>query len=112
MFSGELEHEAVRIKSITLLPKKIPSRFWRLGIWRLNLAMTYFRMVEPTLSLALSSFTSEFGMGSGGSRSLLSPGNSDGCARTTLAKKSGKSNTYVSTSHSKMLERYMVKPHG
>ena len=40
------------------------------------LAMTYFRMVKTTLSLALSSFTSEFGMGSGGSRSLLSPGKS------------------------------------
>jgi hypothetical protein len=38
--------------------------------------MTYFRMVKTTLSLALSSFTSEFGMGSGGSRSLLSPGKS------------------------------------
>ena len=33
-------------------------------------------MVNPTLSSALSSFTSEFGMGSGGSYSLLSPGNS------------------------------------
>ena len=37
--------------------------------------MTYFRMVKSTLSSALSSFTSEFGMGSGGSYSLLSPGN-------------------------------------
>ncbi len=29
---------------------------------------------EPTLSSALNSFTSEFGMGSGGSRSLWPPG--------------------------------------
>jgi hypothetical protein len=35
--------------------------------------MTYFHMGTPTLSSALSSFTSEFEMGSGGSRSLLSP---------------------------------------
>ena len=46
------------------------------GVLRLNLAMTYFRMVEPTLSSALSGFTSEFEMDSGGSRTLLSPGNS------------------------------------
>jgi hypothetical protein len=38
--------------------------------------MSYFRMVNSTLSSALSSFTSEFGMGSGGSYSLLSPGKS------------------------------------
>gem|GEM_PF-5626091 len=46
------------------------------GVFGLNLAMTYFRMVEPTLSSALSGFTSEFEMDSGGSRTLLSPGNS------------------------------------
>ena len=46
------------------------------GVSGLNLAMTYFRMVEPTLSSALSGFTSEFEMDSGGSRTLLSPGNS------------------------------------
>lgn len=38
------------------------------------LAMTYSRMPNGTLPSALSSFTSEFGMGSGGSRLLLSPG--------------------------------------
>ena len=36
--------------------------------------MSYFRMGTPTLSSALSGFTSEFGMGSGGSHSLLPPG--------------------------------------
>ena len=35
--------------------------------------MTYFHMGEPTLSSAQFRFTSEFGMGSGGSRTLLSP---------------------------------------
>lgn len=34
--------------------------------------MTYFRMVYPTLSLALRRFTVLFGMGRGGSTSLLS----------------------------------------
>ena len=41
-----------------------------------SLAMTYFHMANATLSSARSSFTSEFGMGSGGSHSLWSPGNS------------------------------------
>ena len=38
--------------------------------------MTYFRMGTPTLSSAMTRFTSEFGMGSGGSMSLWPPGNS------------------------------------
>lgn len=37
--------------------------------------MTYFGMDKPTLSLALSGFTSEFEMGSGGTHLLKSPGN-------------------------------------
>jgi hypothetical protein len=36
--------------------------------------MSYFHMANATLSSALSVFTSEFGMGSGGTRSLWSPG--------------------------------------
>ena len=39
-----------------------------------RLAVSYFRMAAATLSSALSVFTSEFGMGSGGSRSLSPPG--------------------------------------
>ena len=35
--------------------------------------MSYFRMADATLSSALNGFTSEFEMGSGGSRSLSSP---------------------------------------
>ena len=41
----------------------------------LNLAMSYFHMGNPTLSSALTGFTSEFEKGSGGSQSLLSPEN-------------------------------------
>ena len=39
-----------------------------------SLAVTYFHMGTPTLSSALSSFTSEFEMGSGGSHLLMPPG--------------------------------------
>ncbi len=37
------------------------------------LAVTYFHMGNPTLSSAHSVFTSEFGMGSGGTRLLWPP---------------------------------------
>ena len=37
--------------------------------------MTYFHMGNPTLSSALDVFTTEFEMGSGGTRPLKSPGN-------------------------------------
>ena len=37
--------------------------------------MTYFHMGTPTLSSARSVFTTEFGMESGGTHLLLSPGN-------------------------------------
>ena len=40
-------------------------------IW--SLAMTYFHIAAATLSSALFRFTTEFGMGSGGSKTLLSP---------------------------------------
>ena len=39
-----------------------------------SLAVTYFHMGTPTLSSALSRFTSEFGMESGGTNSLWPPG--------------------------------------
>ena len=41
-----------------------------------SLAVPYFHMATATLSSALSGFTSEVGMGSGGTRSLLPPGKS------------------------------------
>ena len=40
----------------------------------ITLAVTYFRMGTPKLSSAMTRFTSEFGMGSGGSMSLWPPG--------------------------------------
>ncbi len=43
----------------------------------ISLAVTYFHMANATLSSALSVFTSEFEMESGGSHLLLPPGKSD-----------------------------------
>ena len=40
-------------------------------IW--SLAMSYFHIANATLSSALFRFTTEFGMGSGGSKTLLLP---------------------------------------
>ena len=44
------------------------------GLGTKSLAVPYFHMAKATLSSALSSFTSEFGMGSGGSHLLMPPG--------------------------------------
>ena len=55
--------------------KKTPDQFLIQGFGIKSLAMTYFRIGRSTLSSARSGFTSEFEMGSGGSRSLSSPGN-------------------------------------
>ena len=52
--------------------RKTPSRQAG-GFWVKTLAMTYSRM-RCTLPSARKRFTSEFGMGSGGSTQLLSPG--------------------------------------
>lgn len=49
---------------------KNPRRMKRRGFRVRTLAVTYFRMAAATLSSARSVFTSEFEMGSGGSRSL------------------------------------------
>ena len=54
--------------------KRKKARLFRIGlslIW--SLAMTYFHIAAATLSSALFRFTIEFGMGSGGSKTLLSP---------------------------------------
>ena len=46
-----------------------------IGVFRIkSLAVFYFHMSTLTLSSTLSGFTSEFGMGSGGSRLLWPPG--------------------------------------
>ena len=50
------------------------ARLFRVGlscIW--SLVMSYFHIANATLSSALFRFTTEFGMGSGGSKTLLSP---------------------------------------
>ena len=54
--------------------KKNPLLNKQKGIGNKILAMTYFRMVRTTLSLARSVFTAEFEMDSGGTHSLWSPG--------------------------------------
>ena len=51
------------------------------GLYVGSLVMSYFRMVYPTLSSAMTRFTVLFEMGRSGTRSLLSPSNS--CARSS-----------------------------
>jgi hypothetical protein len=53
--------------------KKTPVRILT-GVFNRSLTMTYSHMGTPTLPSALNRFTSEFGMGSGGSNSLWSSG--------------------------------------
>ena len=51
--------------------QKRPDRLRDRGVAHFkSLAMTYSRVSKPTLPSALDVFTSEFGMGSGGSRPL------------------------------------------
>ena len=52
--------------------KKPAALLQRVSLIR-SLAMSYFHMANATLSSALFRFTTEFGMGSGGSKTLLSP---------------------------------------
>ena len=67
-------------RNVTLSPRGIsrankkPLRRRAAGVSIKSLAVPYFRIGSPTLSSALSVFTSEFEMGSGGSRSLWPPG--------------------------------------
>ena len=57
-------------------PKKKPEvAMLQRAFQNISLAMTYSHMGPPTLPSALRRFTTEFGMGSGGSISLLSPSN-------------------------------------
>ena len=53
-------------------PKKSPAI--KLGFSNRSLTMTYSHMGTPTLPSAMLRFTSEFGMGSGGSKALWSSG--------------------------------------
>ena len=57
-----------------LYSRRKKARLFRIGlscIW--SLVMSYFHIANATLSSALFRFTTEFGMGSGGSKTLLSP---------------------------------------
>ena len=78
---------------------------------------------NPALPSALSVFTSEFGMGSGGSRSLWPPGKLVHVSRPARKRSAAKSKSFdvvasPKVTHSKgapaprMLGCYMVKPHG
>ena len=62
-----------------------------------SLAVTYFHMGTPTLSSALSRFTSEFGMGSGGTNSLWPPGISVALLTSTNVNKANmrKTSLYI-----------------
>jgi hypothetical protein len=55
--------------------KKKPVEKISTGFWKKSLAVSYFRMKKIILSSALSVFTTEFGMDSGGTHSLWPPGN-------------------------------------
>lgn len=57
------------------------------GFWIKIPAVSYFRMGNPKLSSALSSFTSEFGMVSGGAYLLWSPGKSVGLTSNSVNAK-------------------------
>ena len=68
--------------------------------------MTYSHMANATLPSAMCRFTSEFGMGSGGSNTLLSSGKPVGLAANLFAspalsfKRAGKANLDRSRIHS------------
>ena len=77
--------------------------------------MTYSRMGNATLPSAMQRFTSEFGMGSGGSAALLSSGKTVVCCAD---KDTSESVEKLSSAIASMvllvatLGCYMVKPHG
>ena len=83
--------------------------------------MSYFHITNATLSSALFRFTTEFGMGSGGSKTLLSPSKFGLIRSFEQINKSGiliSSKIYFSFLTSvryaviKRVWRCMVKPHG
>ncbi len=57
-----------------LLKRKTKSSVFRLSFLLLMPAVPYSHMGDPTLPSALRRFTSEFGMGSGGTTALVPPG--------------------------------------
>lgn len=70
----DIKYYRLRIHTPKIIHKnKTPEGKFRSRVIKKSLAMTYFHMDYSTLSSARSGFTSEFGMGSGGSRLLWSP---------------------------------------
>ncbi len=69
----DLSLRSSRSRSNFRQQKRPPLSEWPFLLYK-SLAVTYFHMGPPTLSSALSCFTSEFGMGSGGANSLWPPG--------------------------------------
>ena len=67
------------------LPSEKKTHLVEVGFTIKRLAVTYFHMGTPTLSSALSGFTSEFEMGSGGSRLLWPPGKT-GCLLVVITQ--------------------------
>ncbi len=86
--------------------------------------MTYSRMGTPTLPSALSGFTAEFGMGSGGAHSLWSSGEKTQCNPaddTSLAYPAssviqtpwvlyGQASRAISTGQLNALQRFHIRP--
>ena len=89
--------------------KKTP----RAGRWRGGFGIGAWRFPtfawRTTLSLALSGFTAEVGMGSGGSRSLWPPGKT-GCSFELVGNRTRSLSGQRTLG--KLLGCYMVKPHG
>jgi hypothetical protein len=73
--------------------------------------MTYSRVSKPTLPSALDVFTSEFGMGSGGSRPLLPPGKPLCAPLLSLSQPNAQFGMIRLRRTPKLFECYMVKPH-
>ena len=74
--------------------------------------MSYFHTGAPALSSALSVFTAEFGMRSGGTRSLWPPGKSVGAAESSTPRIRSITHALLSFPNThKPLWCYMVKPH-
>ena len=97
-----------------------PTRRGKRGLCKKSLAMSYFRIDNSKLSSALSGFTSEFEMGSGGSHSLLSPGKLTGLTsffsffdvfKFGISKSLSRSLFLSLHTRSKSLGCYMIKPH-
>ncbi len=94
---------------ISHFPTKKPPTRKASGVSNKNLAVSYLRVGNPTLSSALSVFTTEFGMDSGGTRPLWPPGKPVNNLEVVIL---GAGMLPSRTRVRKPLGCYMVKPHG